>query len=69
MKKNTTKSNWSILIITWFYLPILFLFSIIACYFSYTQKREEVLTNINFTFQQLEQTYNATLENFLQLYA
>ena len=68
MKKNTTKSNWSILIITWFYLPILFLFSIIACYFSYTQKREEVLTNINFTFQQLEQTYNATLENFLQLY-
>lgn len=68
MKKNTPKSNWSILIITWFYLPILFLFSIIACYFSYTQKKEEVLTNINFTFQQLEQTYNATLENFLQLY-
>jgi len=62
------KSNWSQLIIVWVYLPILLLVSTIACYFSYTQRKDEVLTNANFTFQQLVQTYNTTLENFLQLY-
>lgn len=56
------------LVTTCAYLLILFLVSAIACFFSYRQRREEAISDMDFTFKLLEQDYSSAIENFWQIY-
>lgn len=62
------KHSWSRVLFNWLYLPFLLLFCLIACFFSYIQVEKNFLLSTDFVFQQLEQEYNQTVENFWQLY-
>lgn len=62
------KYSWSRVLFNWFYLPFLLLFCLVACFIAYIQVEQNFLLSKDFVFQQLEQEYNQTVENFWQLY-
>lgn len=69
-KNEQTKvsNNPLLLLVIGIYLTVLLFVSCIACLFSYYQRKEEVLSNMEYTFIQLEQDYTKTVENFWQIY-
>ena len=50
------------------YLFILLLFAAMACFFSYSQRKQQLFSKMDLTFLQLRQNYQDTLDNFWQLY-
>lgn len=50
------------------YTIMLLLFSFLTCFFSYRQKKGELLSQIELTMTQLSQNYQDTASNFWQLY-
>lgn len=67
MKQKITKPP-AFLWISGIYISVLLLISAIACYFSYTQRKSDILSNMEITFMQLDQDYKNTLDNFWQIY-
>ena len=50
------------------YITVLFLVTLIACFFSYRQRKENILAGLDYIYVQLRQDYAETLDNFWQLY-
>lgn len=75
MKKKDSKreerrvsQNRTFLSLTALYLALLMMIAVIACFFAYRQRREELFSQMNMTFIQLQQDYQDTLDNFWQIY-
>ncbi len=60
--------NTDFLLLTGIYLAILSIVSLIACFFYYRQRKESLLSNLDYIYVQLQQDYTDTLDNFWQLY-
>lgn len=61
-------NNRLFLTVTILYMSVLLIFSFISCFFSFRQRKESVLSEINVTYMQLEQAYNNIVDNFWQVY-
>lgn len=55
-------------LLTILYTVALLFFASIACFFSYHQRKEMLISEVDATFGKLEQEYNDTLDNFWQIY-
>jgi LPS O-antigen subunit length determinant protein (WzzB/FepE family) len=55
-------------VMTLIFTLLLFILSAVACYYSYTEKKEQKLAAVAITLSQLENEYRDTLGNFWQLY-
>ena len=55
-------------LLTTVYITVLFLVTLIACFFSYRQRKENLLSGMDYIYVQLRQDYAETLDNFWQLY-
>jgi len=64
----STMKNRFLIILICLYVILLLSVSFIACYFSYQQKREALLSQINRPYIQLTQEYRNITDNFWQLY-
>jgi len=67
-KSTEIAKNKIFILLTVGYTVILFIVSIIACFFAYQQKLEEILSRMDMTFVRLEQNYLNTVQNFWQIY-
>lgn len=65
-KKPFVNSTFRLL--TTVYITVLLLVTLIACFFSYRQRRENLLSGMDYIYVQLRQDYAETLDNFWQLY-
>ena len=69
LKKNGTISkNRFFIILLSIYFVLLFIISYLACFFSYRQKQEALLAQLNNTFIQFKQEYRNITDNFWQVY-
>ena len=50
------------------YFSFLLIIGSIACYFSYREKHEEIISSMDLAFSQMDQEYSNILENFWQAY-
>lgn len=55
-------------LLTGIYLAILLLVCFIACFFSYRQRKELLISDMDYVYVQLEQEYANIVDNFWQLY-
>lgn len=65
---HTKQRNNTFALLTGTYLAILLLVSIVACFFSYRQRKESLLSSMDNVYALLQQDYTDTLDNFWQLY-
>lgn len=67
---NTARvsQNKTFLSLTALYLLLLMLIAVIACFFAYRQRREELFSQMDLTYMQMQQDYQDTLDNFWQIY-
>lgn len=68
MKKKYITGNRIFMLLAIAYTCVLFILGCIACFFSYHQKKDEALSEINLTFQLMIQEYTDILDNFWQIY-
>jgi hypothetical protein len=55
-------------LITSLYTLLLLIVTAIACFFSYQQKKQEFISQIDMIFIQLGQEYRDVVDNFWQIY-
>ena len=68
MHRTNLSNNKLFLLLSAFYITVLMLIGSIACFFAYTQKKEEIFNQLNKTFLQLQREYTDIMDNFWKLY-
>lgn len=68
LSRQKVSDNRTFQLLTLAYTAVLLFFALIACFFSYKQKKEELLSRMDMTYLQLEQEYTDILDNFWQIY-
>lgn len=66
--KTKNKLNRLFLMMTFVFSTLLFIISLIACYFAYSDKKTQFLTSIDIVYSQINQEYENILMNFWQVY-
>lgn len=72
-KLNTEKAyhhsiNRLFLVLYLIYFSFLLVIGSVACYFSYREKHEEIISSLDLAFTQIDQEYSDILQNFWQAY-
>jgi len=66
--KSKNKLNRLFLMMTGIFSILLFIISLIACYYAYYEKKAQFLTSMDMVYSRLEQEYENILNNFWQVY-
>lgn len=67
-KNNSISGNRFFIMLLSIYFVLLLVISYLACFFSYRQKQEALMAQMNNTFIQLKQEYSNITDNFWQVY-
>lgn len=67
-KRDSVTKNKIFLILITIYIIVLLIVSSMACFFSYTQKKEELMSQINNSYLLLKEEYRNVVNNFWQIY-
>lgn len=67
-RPNSLSNNRLFLLLIGLYAILLLIVTSMACYFSYAQKKEELMSEIDGAFVQLAQEYRNITDNFWQIY-